>query len=99
MGQCTLRMWLGLWWNTGNQVLSNHNNYPMAPDFVMELRSASDGLVMLQAKMQEYLAHGVGLGWLIAPGNQGVEIYQTGNSVEVLEAPSTVIALALLFCK
>ena len=37
---------------------------PIAPDFVVELRSATDSLVTLQAKMQEYQDNGVRLGWL-----------------------------------
>jgi Uma2 family endonuclease len=47
---------------------------PIAPDFVIELRSASDSLPPLQAKMQEYQANGVRLGWLLNPQDQQVEI-------------------------
>lgn len=39
----------------------------ICPDFVVELRSSSDRLRDLQAKMQEYLACGALLGWLIDP--------------------------------
>ncbi|MEB3231207.1 MAG: Uma2 family endonuclease [Leptolyngbyaceae bacterium] len=56
---------------------------PIAPDFVIELRSATDSLTMIQAKMQEYLVNGVRLGWLINPQDQTVEIYRFGQSVEV----------------
>lgn len=56
---------------------------PIAPDFVIELRSATDSLPMLQAKMQEYVANGVRLGWLLNPQDQAVEIYRLGQSVEV----------------
>ncbi|AOY80595.1 Uma2 family endonuclease [Moorena producens JHB] len=37
---------------------------PICPDFVIELRSASDTLSALQDKMQEYLDNGTSLGWL-----------------------------------
>ncbi|MBD2431344.1 MULTISPECIES: Uma2 family endonuclease [Fischerella] len=60
---------------------------PMAPDFVVELRSATDSLETLQQKMQEYIDCGVRLGWLIDPQNQQVEIYRIGQKVEVLESP------------
>ena len=60
---------------------------PMAPDFVVELRSATDGLRATQRKMQEYLDCGVRLGWLIDPQNQQVEIYRLGQNVEVLKSP------------
>lgn len=60
---------------------------PLAPDFAVELRSATDSLAMLQAKMQEYQRCGVRLGWLIDPQNQRVEIYREGQDVDVLEQP------------
>lgn len=56
---------------------------PIAPDFVIELRSATDSLTILQTKMQEYQANGVRLGWLINPQEQTVEIYRLGQAVEV----------------
>ncbi|MGB8698780.1 MAG: Uma2 family endonuclease, partial [Thermosynechococcaceae cyanobacterium] len=40
---------------------------PICPDFAIELRSESDRLKPLQDKMQEYLASGLQLGWLINP--------------------------------
>jgi len=61
---------------------------PLCPDFVIELRSESDSLPKLQAKMQEYIDNGTRLGWLIDPKNRRVEIYRPGREVEVLENPS-----------
>lgn len=63
---------------------------PLAPDFVIELRSATDDLKQLQAKMQEYRENGVRLGWLINPQNQQVEIYGQERDVEVLLSPATL---------
>lgn len=60
---------------------------PIAPDFVLELRSSTDDLETLQEKMQEYLDNGVLLGWLINPQDRQVEIYRLGQDVEVLESP------------
>ncbi len=56
---------------------------PLAPDFVIELRSESDRLKPLQDKMQEYLENGVRLGWLINPQDKQVEIYRQNQAVEV----------------
>lgn len=39
----------------------------LCPDFVIELRSATDRLPALRLKLQEYLANGAQLGWLIQP--------------------------------
>ena len=63
---------------------------PICPDFVIELRSPSDRLASLQAKMQEYLDGGLRLGWLIDPKNKQVEIYRQGQDVEVLHSPTTL---------
>lgn len=52
---------------------------PLAPDFVIELRSATDELKTLQQKMQEYMENGVRLGWLINPQQQ-VEIYRQAQA-------------------
>ena len=63
---------------------------PLAPDFVVELRSSSDSLKKLQKKMAEYIENGVRLGWLIDPKNKKVEIYRLGKEIEILESPETV---------
>ncbi|MGB3237381.1 MAG: Uma2 family endonuclease, partial [Geitlerinemataceae cyanobacterium] len=60
---------------------------PLCPDFVVELRSATDRLSKLQEKMLEYRENGARLGWLIDPQNKRVEIYRPGQEVEVLEHP------------
>ena len=61
---------------------------PIAPDFVIELRSATDDLTTMQTKMQEYLDAGVQLGWLINPQQQQVEIYRQQQQVEVRNIPT-----------
>jgi Uma2 family endonuclease len=63
---------------------------PLAPDFVIELRSETDSLKKLQQKMQEYRDNGVRLGWLINPQQQQVEIYRQGRDIEVLENPTSL---------
>ena len=58
---------------------------PIAPDFVLELLSPNDRLQDIQKKMQEYLACGIKLGWLIYPDEQRVEIYRLDQDLEVLD--------------
>ncbi|PZV08132.1 MAG: Uma2 family endonuclease [Leptolyngbya sp.] len=60
---------------------------PLAPDFVIELRSATDKLATLQHKMAEYRDCGVRLGWLIDPHEKRVEIYRLGRPTEYLSQP------------
>lgn len=61
---------------------------PIAPDFVIELRSRTDSLSDLQEKMQEYLDSGARLGWLFNPQDQQVEIYRQGQDKEVKSLPT-----------
>jgi Uma2 family endonuclease len=64
----------------------------VVPDFVIELRSKSDSIKTLRAKMEEYRSNGVRLGWLINPQKQQVEIYRLGHEVEVLESCDSLIS-------
>ena len=63
---------------------------PLCPDFVIELRSRSDRLPDLQAKMEEYSANGARLGWLIEPYQRQVYVYRPGAVVQCLENPETI---------
>jgi Uma2 family endonuclease len=63
---------------------------PLVPDFVIELRSATDNLKPLQEKMSEYQRLGVQLGVLINPKNKQVEIYRQGQEPEMLEYPESI---------
>lgn len=63
---------------------------PICPDFVIELRSSSDTLTGLQAKMQEYIGNGAILGFLIDRKNSTVYVYRPNRTPEVLEKPETV---------
>jgi Uma2 family endonuclease len=81
------------WVSTERLVALNPNPegfLPLAPDFVIELRSASDRHKPLQDKMQEYIDNGVRLGWLLNPKDQAVEIYRMGKGIEVLQSPTEV---------
>ena len=63
---------------------------PLCPDFVIELRSKTDRLARLQARMVEYSENGAGLGWLIDPAAKRVYVYRPGRAVETLDAPETI---------
>lgn len=63
---------------------------PLCPDFVIELRSKTDRLARLQAKMIEYMANGARLGWLLDPAARRVYIYRPGREAETLENPEAV---------
>jgi Uma2 family endonuclease len=63
---------------------------PICPEFVIELRSPSDSLSELQAKMQLWIANGAELAWLVDPSRKAVEVYRPGREAEVLEGGSVV---------
>jgi Uma2 family endonuclease len=69
---------------------------PICPEFVVELRSASDSLEPLKTKMQEYIDNGVLLGWLIDRKNRQVYIYRPGVAVECLGNPASVSGESVL---
>ena len=73
---------------------------PLCPDFVVELRSPSDGLAPLQDKMREYIDNGARLGWLIDPSGGQVFVNRPDSPPERLEAPASVSADTVLpgFC-
>jgi Uma2 family endonuclease len=56
---------------------------PICPDFVVELRSRSDRIPDLQQKMEEYIANGSRLGWLIDPYGKSVYIYRLEKEMEI----------------
>ncbi|MEA5597774.1 Uma2 family endonuclease [Rivularia sp. UHCC 0363] len=68
---------------------------PIAPDFVLELMSPSDSLSDIQEKMQEYMAAGVKLGWLLKRNRQ-VEIYRQEQAVEILNSPPSLFGEEVL---
>jgi Uma2 family endonuclease len=63
---------------------------PVVPDFVIELRSATDSLSETQTKMREYQRLGVRLGLLINPQGKKVEIYRSERELEILESPESI---------
>jgi Uma2 family endonuclease len=69
---------------------------PLCPDFVVELRSASDSIDEQHAKLREYIANGAKLGWLIDPESRRVWIYRPEGEVEVLDSPARIDGAPLL---
>lgn len=62
----------------------------ISPDFVIELRSPSDRLSELQEKMEEYIATGTRLGWLLDPIENQAHIYQPGHAPACIDKPEVL---------
>lgn len=62
----------------------------LCPEFVIELRSQTDRLPVLRAKMREWLANGAELAWLIDPERRAVEVYRPHGEPETVVNAETV---------
>ena len=69
---------------------------PICPDFVLELRSPLETVRDVQRKMDEYMANGAQLGWMIDPFAKHVYIYRPQQPVVCLENPEAVAGDPLL---
>lgn len=69
---------------------------PICPDFIIELRSATDSLHAAQDKMAEWIANGVQLGWLLDPTERSVHVYRPGHPPEKLQNSATISAEPVL---
>lgn len=56
----------------------------IVPDFIAEIRSKSDRLKDLKAKMEDWISNGVQLAWLIDPKKEEVHIYSADGSVKTI---------------
>ena len=61
-----------------------------APDFVVEVRSRSDRLPPLLAKMAEWMEGGARLGWMLDAIDRRVYIFRSGREMEILENPAVL---------
>jgi len=69
---------------------------PLAPDFVVELLSSMDDPDYLRAKMDQWIANGVQVAWLIEPEDRRVTIYRAGEKPEVFEGPDRIVGSGVI---
>jgi Uma2 family endonuclease len=63
---------------------------PLCPYFAAEVMSPTDSLKATQEKMEEYIANGTRLGWLIVPDKKQVHVYRPGQAPQVIDNPLTL---------
>jgi len=80
----SLKRWNAL---TGEQ---RRSFAPICPEFVIEIRSKSDRLKTLRAKMEMWIANGAELAWMIDPERKAIEVYRPGEQPEIHDNPSSV---------
>ncbi len=82
-------------WTPKEEIRKQHKEgrkgyWHLCPTFVIELRSDSDRLRRVRAKMLEYIANGAKLGWLIDPDNRTVEVYRPNREPELLSGIDSI---------
>jgi Uma2 family endonuclease len=58
---------------------------PVCPEFMLEVKSPSDDIKMLQAKMEDYLANGMQLGFLLDVAAETAYIYRPDQPAETVQ--------------
>jgi len=58
---------------------------PVCPEFMLKVKSPSDDVKMLQAKMEDYLANGMQLGFLLDVEAETAYIYRPGQPAEIVQ--------------
>ena len=74
-------------WNALTKAQQNRFS-PICPDFLIELRSQTDDLAQLEAKMVRWLSNGAKLAWLIDPERQVVAVYRPDDQPKLLNQPA-----------
>ncbi len=69
---------------------------PVCPEFIVEVMSPSDRLRTAKAKMDEWIANGVRLGWLIDADKRTVYVYRPGTPLKKLSGIGRIAAEAPL---
>jgi Uma2 family endonuclease len=85
-------------WNRMTDEEKENTFTPICPDFVVELKSRSDRIRQVQKKMEEYIANGAKLGWLLDPIGNRAYIYRPGEPFEIIEKPEQISGDPVLPC-
>ena len=64
----------------------------VCPDFVIELKSPSDNIKYLTAKMHKWIENGCSLAWLINPDNKTAFIFRKDGTVEKVTGFNNVLS-------
>ena len=64
----------------------------ICPDFVVEVRSATDRLAVQQTKVQMWISQGARLAWLVDPVDETVWIYRPEQEAERVGRPESLTA-------
>jgi Uma2 family endonuclease len=63
---------------------------PGMPDLAVEIKSPDDTYMSMRDRATYYVQHGCMIVWLIYPEKRIVEVYQSGNNIDLLVAGDTL---------
>lgn len=64
--------------------------FPFAPDLAVEIVSPGDTATEIDTKVEEYLAAGTGLVWVVYPDTKKILVHKPGNAAEVVRMNDTL---------
>jgi Uma2 family endonuclease len=62
-----------------------------APDWVIEILSPEQGITRVLKNITHCLAHGTQIGWMVAPDDRSVIIYQSGQGLRIIDEKNAVL--------
>jgi Uma2 family endonuclease len=62
----------------------------ICPEFIIEIRSKSDSLAPLKAKMKQWIANGAEVAWLIDPIEKAITVYRPSAEPDHYANPTSV---------
>ena len=65
---------------------------PGMPHLAIEIKSPDDTYLSMRDKADYYVQHGCPIVWLVYPEKRIVEVYQSGNDIDLLVAGDTLSA-------
>ena len=71
---------------------------PLCPDFVLELKSPNDRMKDAKEEMDDWMANGCRLGWLIAPDEQKTYIYRPDQEPREISGLGQLSGETILQC-
>ena len=72
------------------QLADRDGFWRLCPEFVIELRSPSDRTRVIQEKMEEWIASGAELAWLIDPAKRSIAVYRPGVAPEIVAEADSI---------
>lgn len=78
-------------WNTLNKKEKTQFP-PLCPEFIVEVRSNTDRLPVLQNKMEDWIKNGAELAWLIDPIKEKVHIYRPQKHPKIISGFTSILS-------